>query len=51
VSYLIIIGDLMPQIVRGFGTDLERFGFMLDRHFWITVFMSDWPHPRSLYHN
>ncbi|KAA8892984.1 transmembrane amino acid transporter protein-domain-containing protein [Sphaerosporella brunnea] len=39
VSYLIIIGDLMPQVVRGFDSSLERFDFMLDRHFWITVFM------------
>lgn len=44
VSYLIIIGDLMPQVVRGLGVDPERFEFMLDRHLWITVFMSDCPH-------
>lgn len=39
VSYLIVIGDLMPQVVRGLSTDLERPDFMQDRHFWITVFM------------
>lgn len=39
VSYLIIIGDLMPGVVRGF-VDEDRVGaFMFDRHFWITAFM------------
>ncbi|EXJ86540.1 hypothetical protein A1O3_03493 [Capronia epimyces CBS 606.96] len=39
VSYLIIIGDLMPGVVRGFA-DEDRLGaFMVDRHFWITAFM------------
>lgn len=41
ISYLIVIGDLMPQVVQGFDSNLDRFDFMLDRHFWITVFMSD----------
>lgn len=38
VSYLIIIGDLMPGVVRGFapGVDLA---FLVDRQFWITAFM------------
>lgn len=39
VSYLIIIGDLMPGVVRGFGTDETQAPFLTDRHFWITVFM------------
>jgi hypothetical protein len=43
VSYLIIIGDLMPQVIRGFDSSLERFDFMLDRHFWITAFMYGCP--------
>lgn len=38
VSYLIIIGDLMPGVVRGFG-DAESAAYLLDRHFWITAFM------------
>jgi amino acid permease len=40
VSYLIIIGDLMPQVVRGLDESLEDVGFLVDRHFWITAFMS-----------
>lgn len=36
VSYLIIIGDLMPAVAQGlFGGEQN----MLDRHFWITAFM------------
>lgn len=38
VSYLIIIGDLMPGVVRGF-SDVPSAGFLVDRHFWITAFM------------
>lgn len=38
VSYLIIIGDLMPGVVRGFAQGVEE-GFLVDRHFWVTVFM------------
>ena len=38
VSYLIIIGDLMPQVIRGFDSGLTRFDCLLDRHFWITAF-------------
>ena len=37
VSYLIIIGDLMPGVVLGFVADQR--GFLVDRHFWITAFM------------
>jgi amino acid permease len=41
VSYLIIIGDLMPGVVRGFDPSAIDAGnpFLVDRHFWITVFM------------
>lgn len=39
VSYLIIIGDLMPGVVRGFSEDAGGFGFLLQRHFWVTAFM------------
>ncbi|EON64547.1 hypothetical protein W97_03780 [Coniosporium apollinis CBS 100218] len=40
VSYLIIIGDLMPGVVRGFssGGGVSA-GFLLERQFWITAFM------------
>ncbi len=42
VSYLIIIGDLMPGVVRGFRSPDSLIGtaeFLLDRQFWITAFM------------
>lgn len=39
VSYLIIIGDLMPGVVRGFRGEAEATPFLVDRHFWITAFM------------
>lgn len=39
VSYLIIIGDLMPVVVRGFAHEDDLGAFMFDRHFWITAFM------------
>lgn len=39
VSYLIIIGDLMPGVVRGFNGSAGDASFLLDRHFWITAFM------------
>lgn len=39
VSYLIVIGDLMPGVFQAFlGSDFEGSYFM-DRQFWITVFM------------
>jgi amino acid permease len=38
VSYLIIIGDLMPGVVKGFAPGAE-INFLLDRQFWITAFM------------
>lgn len=39
VSYLIIIGDLMPGVIRGFGVDATGLDFLVDRHFWVTGFM------------
>ncbi|KAL8838192.1 MAG: hypothetical protein Q9170_002235 [Blastenia crenularia] len=39
VSYLIIIGDLMPGVVRGFSNNAAGVGFLVDRHFWVTGFM------------
>ena len=39
VSYLIIIGDLMPGVVLGFNANAGQIGYLVDRHFWITAFM------------
>ncbi|KAI8147320.1 transmembrane amino acid transporter protein-domain-containing protein [Fennellomyces sp. T-0311] len=39
VSYLIIIGDLMPQVIASF-SDQTQGHILLDRRFWITVFMA-----------
>jgi amino acid permease len=39
VSYLIIIGDLMPGVVRGFNEGAGDVPFLVDRQFWITAFM------------
>ena len=39
VSYLIIIGDLMPGVVEGFAPQLKDNAFLVDRQFWITAFM------------
>lgn len=39
VSYLIVIGDLMPGVVQGFDENAWGFGALLDRRFWITGFM------------
>jgi amino acid permease len=39
VSYLIIIGDLMPGVVLGFNPLASEAGYLVDRHFWITAFM------------
>ena len=39
VSYLIIIGQLMPKVVLGFNHDIAEASILLDRHFWITCFM------------
>ncbi|KAL8805849.1 MAG: hypothetical protein Q9200_005270 [Gallowayella weberi] len=39
VSYLIIIGDLMPGVVQGFNQNAAGVSFLVDRHFWVTSFM------------
>lgn len=41
VSYLIIIGDLMPGVVRGFVAHIDQTDalYLVDRRFWITAFM------------
>jgi amino acid permease len=39
VSYLIIIGDLMPGVIGAFGDSFEGMEFLIDRHFWVTAFM------------
>lgn len=42
VSYLIIIGDLMPGVVLGFVSERglgEGGAFLLERGFWVTAFM------------
>lgn len=39
VSYLIIIGDLMPGVVRGLKDSAVEVPFLIDRHFWVTAFM------------
>lgn len=38
VSYLIIIGDLMPGVIQGFVGE-PAYDFLVDRHFWVTAFM------------
>lgn len=39
VSYLIIIGNLMPLVMLGFNEDAADTPFLVDRHFWVTAFM------------
>lgn len=39
VSYMIIIGDLMPGVVEGFDSRVSDIPYLTDRNFWITVFM------------
>lgn len=39
ISYLIIIGDLMPGVVLGFNEKAGEIGYLVDRHFWVTAFM------------
>ncbi|KAJ5689211.1 Vacuolar amino acid transporter 5 [Penicillium macrosclerotiorum] len=39
VSYLIIIGDLMPGVVQGFVGGDPAYDMLIDRHFWVTAFM------------
>ncbi|KAK0612487.1 transmembrane amino acid transporter protein-domain-containing protein [Bombardia bombarda] len=38
VSYMIIIGDLMPAVAEAFGSGATGLAFLADRKFWITVF-------------
>lgn len=38
VSYMIIIGDLMPGVAEAFGSADSDWPFLDDRRFWITVF-------------
>lgn len=40
ISYLIVIGDLMPGVVRGFSENAGGVQFLVDRRFWVTGFMS-----------
>lgn len=39
VSYLIIIGDLMPGVALGFNSHVADLPYLVDRNFWITVFI------------
>ncbi|MCJ1269669.1 hypothetical protein MMC22_009561 [Lobaria immixta] len=39
VSYLIIIGDLMPGVVQGISEDAGGVDFLVSRRFWVTGFM------------
>lgn len=39
VSYMIIIGDLMPGVVLGFSDNADQLPYLVDRMFWITAFM------------
>jgi amino acid permease len=39
VSYMIIIGDLMPGVMQGLTGHADHFPYLLNRHFWITAFM------------
>lgn len=41
ISYLVVIGDLMPKIAESIVSDdtLEKHGILLERRFWITVVM------------
>ncbi|KAI7568819.1 putative amino acid transporter [Hortaea werneckii] len=40
VSYLIIIGDLMPGVMRGFVADSgDAAAYLFERRFWVTAFM------------
>ncbi|EFE32243.1 uncharacterized protein ARB_00765 [Trichophyton benhamiae CBS 112371] len=39
VSYLIIIGDLMPGVIEGFVGGTSGVDFLYDRHFWVTAFI------------
>lgn len=38
VSYLVVIGDLMPKIMESLGVEAES--LLMHRNFWITIFMA-----------
>ncbi|KTW32023.1 uncharacterized protein T551_00705 [Pneumocystis jirovecii RU7] len=39
VSYLILIGDVMPQVVQTFSSNALKASYLISRHFWISVFI------------
>ena len=39
VSYMIIIGDLMPGVMLGFNSHADEVPYLVDRNFWVTAFM------------
>ncbi|KAH7037264.1 transmembrane amino acid transporter protein-domain-containing protein [Microdochium trichocladiopsis] len=39
ISYMIIIGDLMPGVAEGFSSRAVEVAFLMNRNFWITAFM------------
>ncbi|KAI1343493.1 transmembrane amino acid transporter protein-domain-containing protein [Xylariaceae sp. FL0016] len=39
VSYMIIIGDLMPGVIEGFDSRAADLPYLMNRNFWVTVFM------------
>lgn len=39
VSYMIIIGDLMPGVIMGLSDHASNIPYLVDRNFWITAFM------------
>jgi amino acid permease len=39
VSYMIIIGDLMPGVMLGFNSHADDVPYLVDRQFWVTAFM------------
>lgn len=48
VSYLIIIGDLMPGVILGLNSNVDLHGVLMDRRFWVTAFMLVTPALRQL---
>ncbi|KAG4301723.1 hypothetical protein PCK1_002208 [Pneumocystis canis] len=39
VSYLILIGDVMPQVVLMFKKTISETSYLISRYFWITIFI------------
>lgn len=39
VSYLVVIGDLMPGVIIGFVPSAADITYLIERKFWITAFM------------